>query len=345
VTVFEVEGVPMEKRQRPGTSRALSVVVAACAGLALSAVPSWGQLTPQLLKDINPGAADSDPKGMGPCGLYYSRRPFNGSCGLFDLFACGAARTDIYFVADDGVHGRELWKTDWTPEGTVMVRDINPGGGDSNPVVWLRLGEHMLFYVPAQDELTVGALWRTDGTEAGTEVVKEIPPTLYGGHDVRPLLEPVGDIVFFHVNGWQLWRTDGTPDGTFKLLEDPTAYGLGSFIKSWPIINGKPVFPVYRSQDAGQGLWSSDGTVAGTMEFARYFNTNDPLVRSNDFAVFLAWRDETGTELYRTGGPGGGTGLLYEFCPGPDSPVPRSCLLYTSPSPRDRQKSRMPSSA
>ena len=26
-------------------------------------------------------------------------------------------------------------------------------------------------------------------------------------------------------------------------------------------------------------------------------------------------------------------------------PMPKSCLLYTSPSPRDRQKSRMPSSA
>ena len=29
----------------------------------------------------------------------------------------------------------------------------------------------------------------------------------------------------------------------------------------------------------------------------------------------------------------------------PSAPVDRSCLLYTSPSPRDRQKSRMPSSA
>ena len=29
----------------------------------------------------------------------------------------------------------------------------------------------------------------------------------------------------------------------------------------------------------------------------------------------------------------------------PFKPRPRSCLLYTSPSPRDRQKSRMPSSA
>ena len=29
----------------------------------------------------------------------------------------------------------------------------------------------------------------------------------------------------------------------------------------------------------------------------------------------------------------------------PNCPVADSCLLYTSPSPRDRQKSRMPSSA
>ena len=30
---------------------------------------------------------------------------------------------------------------------------------------------------------------------------------------------------------------------------------------------------------------------------------------------------------------------------GQSTPQPRTCLLYTSPSPRDRQKSRMPSSA
>ena len=30
---------------------------------------------------------------------------------------------------------------------------------------------------------------------------------------------------------------------------------------------------------------------------------------------------------------------------GDPAPLPQNCLLYTSPSPRDRQKSRMPSSA
>ena len=37
--------------------------------------------------------------------------------------------------------------------------------------------------------------------------------------------------------------------------------------------------------------------------------------------------------------------LFDELIPLPDGTSYNSCLLYTSPSPRDRQKSRMPSSA
>ena len=30
----------------------------------------------------------------------------------------------VYFVANGGTHGNELWKTDGTTSGTVMVKDI-----------------------------------------------------------------------------------------------------------------------------------------------------------------------------------------------------------------------------
>ena len=37
------------------------------------------------------------------------------------------AGTRLFFEASDFGHGRELWVTDGTPEGTRMVRDIRPG--------------------------------------------------------------------------------------------------------------------------------------------------------------------------------------------------------------------------
>ena len=36
---------------------------------------------------------------------------------------------ELFFAATDG-NGTELWKTDGTESGTVMVKDIYPGGDD-----------------------------------------------------------------------------------------------------------------------------------------------------------------------------------------------------------------------
>ena len=40
----------------------------------------------------------------------------------------------LFFVAENNVNGRELWKSDGTPAGTVMVKDIMQGSGSFSPI-------------------------------------------------------------------------------------------------------------------------------------------------------------------------------------------------------------------
>jgi ELWxxDGT repeat protein len=103
------------------------------------------------MKDINGTAAS---QGSHPDGF----TPFNGA---------------LYFAADDGVHGKELWKTDGTASGTVLVKDINPASG-SFPHGFFALDSALYFF--ANDGVGGTGLWKTDGTAAGTVRVKGFSP-------------------------------------------------------------------------------------------------------------------------------------------------------------------------
>ena len=54
----------------------------------------------------------------------------NGDPSIDDLFAIGSR---LYFTANTTGFGRELWTSDGTSAGTVMVKDINAGNASSNP--------------------------------------------------------------------------------------------------------------------------------------------------------------------------------------------------------------------
>ena len=51
----------------------------------------------------------------------------------------------LLFGASDGAHGRELWRSDGTPEGTVPVQDIAPGPTSSSPRGFVSLGDRIVF--------------------------------------------------------------------------------------------------------------------------------------------------------------------------------------------------------
>src|SRR5262245_52935786 len=92
--------------------------------------------------------------------------PGNTGSGFGEAKAVGST---LYFVADDGIHGSELWKTDGTAAGTVLVKDILEGSGSSKPSNLTNVNGTLFFLAEPYDGFA--GLWKTDGTTGGTVMV------------------------------------------------------------------------------------------------------------------------------------------------------------------------------
>jgi ELWxxDGT repeat protein len=111
----------------------------------------------------------------------------------------------LYFAAEDGAHGLELWRTDGTPEGTVLVRDIAPGSASSYPRELVAAGGRL--YFRATNGNHGFELWESDGTAAGTRMVQDLQPGGLSSHPEE--LTEAGGRLFFRaddgLSGSELW--------------------------------------------------------------------------------------------------------------------------------------------
>ena len=127
----------------------------------------------------------------------------------------------LFFAAFDPKHGEELWKSDGTEAGTVLVKDINPGPASSSPGGFANIGGTVFF--SALDPLVGDELWKTDGTPEGTVLVADISPgpgsscSSAGSSCPGRLINVNGTLFFFAkepAHGDELWKSDGTAAGT-----------------------------------------------------------------------------------------------------------------------------------
>ncbi len=164
-----------------------------------------------------------------------------------------ASRSGVrYLMADDGVHGPALWRTDGTSAGTWMVRDIAPHdqSPSDDPVFgydgFIVAGGRLLFGV---DDGEHGyELWRSDGTEAGTRLVRDIRTGTVGSNPYD--LSVLDGVLLFSADdgvhgrepwrsmapmatdgehGEQMWRSDGTRAGTRQVIPGDSGPRMG-----WP---------------------------------------------------------------------------------------------------------------
>jgi ELWxxDGT repeat protein len=224
----------------------------------------------------------------------------------------------------------ELMRTDGTPEGTVLVKDLQPGVHTSSPRELVRFRNHVYFQAAtdAGDEM-----WRTDGTTTGTQLVKDICPGLcfpQSGVYTYVWPTPGRDALFFvqtdGVNGRELWKTDGTAAGTVMVKDiHPTGSSDPSGLA---VMNGRLYFAADDGVH-GRELWTSDGTAAGTT-MVRDVNPGPSsgmllypyLADIGGVLLFAGHRRETGVELWRSDGTAAGTYALQDIAPGPASSLP-----------------------
>ncbi len=257
----------------------------------------------------------------------------------------------LYFIADDGDSGWELWRSDGTVSGSYIVKDIRgeecettqniTTGEDevtcTNPSsIWDRThdgvfmpaeivaGNERIFFTAynqwRDDTWSAADLWVSDGTEEGTQLVKDLWP------------------------GWDYFCCGQEFDyvGISNLLIIPSVGNnpdmvLFSGLQATSSTNedGSETGPT------GEELWLSDGTEAGTqlvanikpetkswtwMETTRCcgdWNGSMPrdLVLIGEQAWFTAETDDYGRELYRYAlgnsfGVGSGHYLVKDIMPG-----------------------------
>lgn len=199
----------------------------------------------------------------------------------------------VYFRADGPPYiseepgratGEELWRTDGTPEGTRLVKDINPGLMASSEIATMVAIGNTLFF-SAVDGVHGRELWKTDGTSQGTVLVKDLNPGSNGTPFYTGGVELNGKFIFL-TGGYgsgpvRLWHSDGTEAGTY-LLKD-----LALTWDGYPplaVVGGSVYFT---SEDAvfGRELWRTDGTVAGT-QLVKDINPGTAASNPNAMAAF-----------------------------------------------------------
>ncbi|MCD9855173.1 T9SS type A sorting domain-containing protein [Epilithonimonas sp. JDS] len=229
-----------------------------------------------LIKTINPNTTSN------PQNFYYSNQ-----------------LNTLFFTAGSNTSGFELWKTDGTTEGTVEVKNINPGTANSFPGNLRQVGDKVFF--SANNGANGTELWITDGTEEGTRLVKDINP---GSAASNPssLTELNGKLYFLASDGSgeaRLWESDGTADGTKLTLELRPGY-TNFVLGKMESYNGALYLSAKLNVANGQELYKIELPTLAVSDLSKKNSMVYPNPTSGE--IFFSGKDYSSYDLYDLNG-------------------------------------------
>ncbi len=237
-----------------------------------------------------------------------------GPRALFDL------NGTLLFQGRNGSTGAELWRSNGTAAGTLLVKDLHPGPESSFPGELTRARGTVFFRSDAGTSSE--KLWKTNGTRAGTQLLRAAEQFHNFGFFSPRDLTALGNKLLFLGSCCidsppELMRSDGTVAGTGPLSTTPGANPAESIV---PL--GNQV--LYQGGYDQTELWRSDGTSAGTIPLlsgilsAERFLADSSAAR-NGVLLFAGSASGTGEELWQSDGTVAGTHLAAEIVPGAGS--------------------------
>jgi ELWxxDGT repeat protein len=282
-----MSGATSSGRRRLSSS--LSLAAAASALFAGIAAAAPGDISPSLVSNINPSTTLP-----------------NISSSPESLVNVGGT---IFFSADDGTNGRELWKSDGTPGGTTRLSDINPGGGSIGNGPRLVNVNGTLFFEAFDG--TENELYKLEPPYSGPPTEIDINPT--GSSGPQGLANFNGTLFFsaFDSNGRELWKSNGgaVGSGTEMVANINIAMGGSSSPEQLTPVGSTLFFVATDGNDGdidARELWKTSGSGATEVDDITpdAGENSDPqdLINANGTLFFSADDGSSGRELWKSDG-------------------------------------------
>ncbi len=215
----------------------------------------------------------------------------------------------LYFAADDGTHGNELWRTDGTAAGTSMVADLStdPNTGKTNPMR-LTVTNNRLFFNVRTTGGDLGGIYVYNGS--GTPV--PVPPPgsdLSGG-----ILGTVNDRLLYRgytgtgTQGGSFYMAAVAP-GTTNVTNASLGIDVGNTGQSPAATMGGYAYFWGATSALGSELYRTNGTSTQLVKdiLSPGASSPDGFITVGNLVFFTAVNPVNRRELWRTDGTDAGT--------------------------------------